>query len=86
MPEIPPEVQAEVLGRFYEEHYRKWLDQPVPALGDRTPRHAAKLKTVRPKLITLLKDFESRAERQRRAGEPAYDFGWMWKELGLARE
>jgi len=86
MPEIPPEVQAEVLGRFYEEHYRKWLDQPVPALGDRTPRHAAKLKTVRPKLITLLKDFESHAERQRRAGEPAYDFGWMWKELGLARE
>jgi SEC-C motif len=86
MPEIPPEVQAEVLGRFYEEHYRKWLDQPVPALGDRTPRHAAKLKTVRPKLITLLKDFESHAERQRRAGEPTYDFGWMWKELGLARE
>ena len=85
-PEIPPEVQAELLGRFYEEHYRKWLDQPVPALGDHTPRHAAKLKTVRPKLITLLKDFESHAERQRRAGEPAYDFGWMWKELGLARE
>jgi len=86
MPEIPPEVQAEVLGRFYEEHYRKWLDEPVPALGDRTPRHAAKLKTVRPKLITLLKDFESHAERQRRAGEPAYDFGWMWKELGVTRE
>jgi hypothetical protein len=86
MPEIPPEVKAEVLGRFYEEHYRKWLDEPVPALGDRTPRHAATLKTVRPKLVTLLKDFESRAERQRRAGEPAYDFGWMWEELGLTRE
>jgi SEC-C motif len=86
MPEIPPEVQGEVVGRFYEEHYRKWLDQPVPALGDRTPRHAAKLKTVRPKLVTLLKDFESHAERQRRAREPAYDFGWMWKELGLTRE
>ena len=85
-PEIPPEVQAELLGRFYEEHYHKWLDEPVPALGDRTPRQAAKLKTVRPKLITLMKDFESHAERQRRAGEPAYDFGWMWKELGLARE
>jgi hypothetical protein len=86
MAAIPPEVQAEVLGRFYEEHYRKWLDEPVPALGDRTPRYAAKLKTVRPKLITLLKDFESSAERQRRAGELAYDFGWMWEELGLTRE
>jgi SEC-C motif len=86
IPEIPPEVQAEVLGRFYDEHYRKWLEEPLPALGDRTPRHAAKLKTVRPKLITLLKDFESHSERQRRSGEIAYDFSWMWTELGLTRE
>jgi hypothetical protein len=84
--EIPPDVQAEVLGRFYDEHYHKWLDEPVPALGDRTPRHAAKLKTMRPKLIALLKDFESHSERQRRAGEIAYDLSWMWKELELTRE
>jgi hypothetical protein len=25
------------------------------------------------------------AERDRRAGRPAYDFGWMWGELGLER-
>ena len=52
--------------RMLPKHYRKWLDEPVPALGNRTPRHAARLKTVRPKLITLLKDFESHSERQRR--------------------
>jgi SEC-C motif len=84
--DIPIEEQRRVLGEYYEQHYRKWLDEPVPALGNRTPRHAAKLKTVRPKLIALLKDFESRAERQRRAGKPAYDFSWMWVELGLNRE
>ncbi len=71
--EIPPEVEAAVLGKFYEEHYRKWLDEPVPALGNHTPRHAARLKTVRPELIALVKDMESQAERQRRAGKPAYD-------------
>jgi hypothetical protein len=38
LPAIPPEVQTEVLGRFYEEHYRKWLDEPVPALGNRIER------------------------------------------------
>jgi hypothetical protein len=84
--EISPEVKAEVLGQFYEEHYRKWLDEPVPALGNRTPRHAAGLKTVRPKLIALLKEFEGGSERQRRSGEAAYDFGWMWEELGLTPE
>lgn len=84
--EIPPEIQAEIVGQFYEKHYREWVDKPVPALGNRTPRLAARLKTVRPKLIALLKDMESREERKRRAGEPAYDFGWIWKELGLKRE
>ena len=84
--DIPVEEQRKILGEFYEDHYRKWLDEPVPALGNRTPRHAARLKTVRPKLIALLKDFESHSERQRRAGEIAYDFRWMWEELGLNRE
>ena len=85
-PDIPIEEQRKILGEYYEDHYRKWLDEPVPALGNRTPRHAARLKTVRPKLVALLKDFESHSERQRRAGEIAYDFRWMWEELGLNRE
>jgi hypothetical protein len=85
-PDIPVEAQRKILGEYYETHYRKWLDEPVPALGNRTPRHAARLKTVRPKLITLLKDFESRSERQRGSGRIGYDFSWMWKELGLTRE
>jgi hypothetical protein len=84
--DIPVEDQRKILGEYYENHYRKWLDEPVPALGNRTPRHAARLKTVRPKLIALLKDLESSSERQRRSGEVAYDFGWMWAELGLKRE
>jgi Lon protease-like protein len=85
-PDIPIEEQRKILGEYYENHYRKWLDEPVPVLGNRTPRHAARLKTVRPKLIALLKDFESHSERQRRAGEIAYDFSWMWAQLGLKRE
>jgi hypothetical protein len=28
---------------------------------------------------------ESHAARERLAGRPAYDFGWMWGELGLER-
>ncbi|MCZ6626010.1 MAG: hypothetical protein O7B35_17570, partial [Deltaproteobacteria bacterium] len=85
-PEIPADLQAKIVGEYYERHYRKWLDEPVPALGNRTPRHAARLKTVQPKLVALLKDFENQAERQRRAGSPAYDFSWMWVELGLSRK
>jgi hypothetical protein len=83
--EIPPAVEAKLLGDFYEQHYRGWLDEPLPALGGRTPRQAAGLKSVRRKVISLLKTMENMAERQRRDGRPAYDFGWMWAELGLPR-
>jgi hypothetical protein len=85
----PSESQAGATAESYEQYeqyYRKWLDQSLPALGNRTPRRGARLKTVRPKLIALLKDFESHSERERRSGQIAYDFTWMWAELGLTRE
>jgi hypothetical protein len=83
--EVPPEVAAEVLRGFYERHYRGWLDEPLPALDGRTPREAAGLKSARPKVIALLKDMENHSARERLEGRPAYDFGWMWGELGLPR-
>ena len=83
--EVPPEVAAEIVQAFYERHYRGWLDEPLPALGGRTPREAAGLKSARPKLIALLKDMENLSARERLEGRPAYDFGWMWGELGLPR-
>lgn len=83
--EIPPAVEAKLLGEFYERHYRGWLDEPLPALGGCSPRQAAGLKSGRGKVISLLKAMENMAERQRRDGRPAYDFGWMWDVLGLER-
>ena len=84
--DIPPEVVAQLTGQFYEEHYRKWVDAPLPALGGRTPREAAGLKSARPKLIALLKTMENTSKHERRKGRYAYDFGWMWEELGLEQQ
>ncbi len=84
-PEVPPEAQAAIIGQFYEQHYRTWLDEPLPALDGRTPRQAAGVEVARLQLISLLKSMENMADRDRRAGRPAYDFGWMWGELGLER-
>ena len=82
---VAPEIEAEVIGKFMEQHYSGWIDTPLPALDGRTPREAAGVKAARPKLISLLKHMESMSERARRQGRPAYDFGWMWGELGLQR-
>jgi hypothetical protein len=83
--EVPPEVQADVVGAYYDKHYRAWVDTSLPALGGQTPREAAQSKTGRPRVVALLKDMESLSARERLTGRPAYDFGWMWAELGLNR-
>jgi len=82
---VPPELEREVVTQLYTEHYRSWLDQPIPALGDRTPRKAAELKTVRPKLVDLLKELENGMEREERSGRPIVDLTFLWEELGIGR-
>jgi hypothetical protein len=86
VPDLPPEVLASLKKEFMDRHYRGWVDEKIPALGNRTPRHAARLKTVRPRLVELLKEMESAEARGALEGEPPYDFGWLWTELGLQKE
>jgi len=54
--EALPEVQS-LLAKQREEHWRHWLDTPLPALGGETPRQAAGSKN-RERLEALLLDFE----------------------------
>ena len=84
--EIPDDVQAAIMKTFLDKHYRDWLDQEIPVLSNRTPRHAVKLKTFRPKVINLLKEMENMEAHAVRRGKIPYDFGWLWKELGLEEE
>jgi len=88
-PDRPPlgEPQSDdgVVRELYDRHYHRWLDRPVPALGNRTPRAAARTKIWRPRLIDLLKRLENGTERAAMAGRQPYDFHWIWRELGLER-
>lgn len=84
-PEIPPDVQAEIVGAFYAQHYGNWPDTPLPGLDGATPREAAHVPALRKRLVAMLRDFDSDSERQRIAGLPYYDFTPVWRELGLLR-
>ena len=68
-----------------DEHYRGLLDQPIPALGNLSPRQAACTVKGREKVVAWLKSLENHSAK-RPAGDliGEYDFGWMWQELGLA--
>jgi hypothetical protein len=83
--DVPADIEAEILKDLEDRHYREWLDQPIPALRNHTPREAARSKALRPFLRDLLEQLENYAERAKVKGRFAYDSGWLWTELGLRR-
>ena len=83
---IPDEIQAELKKTFMDRHYRKWLDEHIPALDHKTPKDAVTLKDYRSRVVDLLKGMENMEARAVQQGDVPYGFGWLWKELGLERE
>ena len=68
---------------FWKDHYKRWFDEPIPALEGLTPRQAAKDPKKRPLLVELLKDYENHEEADRRAGRPVYGVDKLRRKLGL---
>jgi hypothetical protein len=80
---LPPEIEREFMGKYYEDYYTRWLDMEIPALEGMTPRKAVKSRKMKPALIELLKDFENSEAIQKRRGEPVYGVEKIRKALGL---
>lgn len=85
-PDLPPGEVERVVHEMLAREYGKALDQPVPMLGDRTPRALARTKAGRPKVAEWLKYLENGSAKSRETGDPmaTFDFAWMWQELGIA--
>lgn len=82
--EIPPEIAQQLMWDHLDRHYRETLDAPIPALGGKSPRQAARTPAGRQKVIEWLKYLENRSAGQAEGPIADYDFGWMWDELSLA--
>jgi hypothetical protein len=77
--------QKKVVHQVLENHYRKWLYDPLPALDDASPRDAVTDPVTRAEVIKLLLEAE---ERTRASSWPMNEFGFdfLWDELGLSRD
>lgn len=62
--DIPPEVQTRLVHQSLDRQYRALLGQPVPMLGDVTPRAAARTAAGRENLAVWLKHLENRSRQQ----------------------
>lgn len=83
--DIPLAERQDLMQRYFEDHYARMLDEPVPAIGNISPRDAAKSEKTRLKAVHWLKSLENNHARMA-ADDPEqqYDCRWMWDELGLA--
>ena len=82
--DLDDETKQFVIAQAKDRHYRRTLDEPVPALGDKSPRACARSKRHRGKVVAWLKDLEN--NELQAAGHQdlaAYDVSWIWEELGL---
>lgn len=75
-----PMLEA-ILRERMRRYYEAWLDDRIPALDGRTPRDAAVDSALRPRLIALLKEMESRSTHG--PGDRGHDFCDTWRVLGL---
>ncbi len=77
---MPPEVLAKIEEHF-RQHWIAWLDLPVPALNNLTPRQSVTTEAGRERLEALLLDFERRNINADSLSK--VDIGWLRKQLGL---
>ncbi len=82
---LSPEQETEIIRLQMDDHYTSVLSEPVGALGGKTPRAAVRTKSGRLQVAEWLKYMENQSSRASAANpNMAYDFTWMWDELGIA--
>ncbi len=84
-PELDPQDRERIVHAMLDREYANALDEPVPMLGDKTPRVLARTRAGRAKVAEWLKFLENGTAKARGSGDPmaSYDFTWMWAELGM---
>lgn len=80
---VSEEEEQGLWGSFLGEVYLDWPDKPSPALGGKTPRHAAASPEGRRQVAALIDRLEEFDLARRRTGRAGYDYGRLRAQVGL---
>jgi hypothetical protein len=83
---VPSEDERRAILEFKARHYATWPDESLPALKGRTPRQAVRTAAGRATVLELIRDMEKSEAREAKAGQPAFDFSILRRQLGLEAE
>lgn len=85
-PALDPETMAAVMEQFLHSQYANWTDEPIPVLGDKTPRQAIKTPAGLERVKGLLREYEDgEAAMARRDGRRQVSYQFLWDALGISR-
>jgi hypothetical protein len=82
--DLPRDERCRIVHEAMDNHYRAQMDEPIPALGNISPRKAIQSKKGRDEVVAWLKLLENRAATHD-SDDPmaSYDATWIWEELGV---
>lgn len=84
--DIDPQQLGELIGQALRRSYANWADEPIPALGGRTPRQAIATPGGLERVKGLLRQYEAgEAEQARQQKRSEVSFQFLWDALGLTR-
>jgi hypothetical protein len=85
-PNLSEGERRSIIHEGLDRHYRALLDQPIPALGNKSPRAAVKTSKGRDKVVDWLKTLENHTAKLAGHNDEmaSYDFNWLWTELGVS--
>ena len=81
---IKDEELLAIQDSILKEQYSITLDEPIPLLGNKTPRKAATTEKGRIEVVEWLKVLENHEHRRAQLdGSEPFDMTWMWEELKI---
>ncbi len=85
-PPMDPGVLAQVIEGAIHRSYANWANEPIPALGNKTPRQAIQTAAGLERVKGLIRSYEA-GEKQQAAqqGRPEVSYDFLWKSVGLSR-
>jgi hypothetical protein len=85
-PALEPAAMTALIEQTLRQHYENWVDEPIPLLGNQTPRQAVGTPTGLERVKGLLRSYESgEAEMARADRRQPVSYQFLWDALGIAR-
>ena len=80
-----PQAVTQAIQETLQRSYARWADEPIEALGHKTPRQAMATEAGLERVKGLIRSYEAgEAHMAARQGRPAASYAFLWEALGIA--